>query len=297
MPQNKLKRGRRRLSRAGADSGPGTPLGAGAIGRWTGKRILNSTNRLPPNAAEDPIPVFKCNIPVLRCIFDLIHRCANVCGPTRIEDNCGGDRGAGDAVGVDARPVLGAETRCVAFELGVFALGVRLLVQDDAEDVPLDAFHHVVEACLPLPQAVDLSLGERRLALAVGQELRHAIALVLRCQQGDLEVREVLFCYAILFQHLEEYVWIVVLPDGIIRCLDDPQFATWSVDREECDAIIAIVARRDQPHLCGPDLGSSFPYGGVGVIDDQEVVGHFCHTLSFSSCLTAVQMDYDARPW
>src|ERR1019366_9718588 len=177
MPQNKLKRGRRRLSRAGADSGPGTPLGAGAIGRWTGKRILNSTNRLPPNAAEDPIPVFKCNIPVLRCIFDLIHRCANVCGPTRIEDNCGGDRGAGDAVGVDARPVLGAETRCVAFELGVFALGVRLLVQDDAEDVPLDAFHHVVEACLPLPQAVDLSLGERRLALAVGQELRHAIAL------------------------------------------------------------------------------------------------------------------------
>ena len=160
-----------------------------------------------------------------------------------------------------------------------------------------EAFHHVVEACLPLPQAVDLSLGERRLALAVGQELRHAIALVLRCQQGGLEVREVLFCYAILFQHLEEYVWIVVLPDGIIRCLDDPQFATWSVDREECDAIIAIVARRDQPHMCGPDLGSSFPYGGVGVIDDQEVVGHFCHTLSFSSCLTAVQMDYDARPW
>jgi hypothetical protein len=54
MPQNKLKRGRRRLSRAGATSGPGTPSGAGAIGRLTGKRILNSTNRLPPNAAEDP---------------------------------------------------------------------------------------------------------------------------------------------------------------------------------------------------------------------------------------------------
>src|ERR1035437_9170461 len=71
-----------------------------------------------------------------------------------------------------------------------------------------------------------------------GATRRHAIALVLRCQQGGLEVREVLFCYAILFQHLEEYVWIVVLPDGIIRCLDDPQFATWSVDREECDAII-----------------------------------------------------------